>query len=452
MKSRLILLIITAIISSNLMAQSYGLGNADPSVFSAYRIPDVKLHAFDINSQFSFSSQKSISGNNDFNSDQYYYNTNLSLGPSFYFLNQTDDKIITLNGSTDGTYTNNYNKFRSPGYYAEDSNKRINYELSIYLSGDVKNYLCSSSDYYYSAKANARIQMSQLNESGNSNNVFQMNKYQNYDLYFGIGWGRLRNVTPVVFAIRMQERLKLLNVIDKDLDRVAVERLAEQFANSGYLFRIHDRESKYYWKEIEEVLSNNGISLKNVNQYGTSYLMETPGEIRFQRYEGFNAGINLQLTYANSFNSNNDVKIDESFFTMGNIYFNYSHQLGLNSQLSFNTSISGGPNITANPYIKQRYNISGAIGYDFELTDRLVTSARYRLDLTYQNLDGQNKDLVSELRFEGRYFLEDQVSLNATYTFGYSEVKFIYDNRNYHSTNAVNLGISYYFDRGIIQK
>ncbi|MDP4176325.1 MAG: hypothetical protein Q8933_20255, partial [Bacteroidota bacterium] len=282
-------------------------------------------------------------------------------------------------------------------------------------------------------------------------------KNQNYDFQFGIGWGKYRNVTPVVTALRFQQRLKQLNLLNNDLSSKAVEDLAEQFSRQDYYSSVYNRPDKYFWRDIEKVLINDNIvSLNSLNQYANSYLREVPNEMRFIRNEGLASGIGLEVNYVNNYYSANytyyNPKISEEFYTLANAYIQYSHQLNLNSQFGFLLSANGGPNLIKNSAIKQRYMLSAQLGYDYELTDRIVASAEENFSLSFYNSDLQEKSLYNSVSLGLNYFIEDNVLLKASYNWRYSDDKHIsgINNFQWNSNNYVNLGITYYFDRGIL--
>lgn len=262
--------------------------------------------------------------------------------------------------------------------------------------------------------------------------------------------GRVRNVTAVVTAIRLQERLKQVNALNKDLDEKTIEELAQNFSRDGYYSDVHDRPAKYIWQDIEKTLSNNGITLSGLNQYADSYIRETLSEITLIRNEGFKTSINLEMNYNNVYNSNNP--INEQLYTLLLGTMSYSHQLNLNSQISFDAALSGGPNVISNPEIRQEYVLSTEVGYDYELTDRLFATLHNSFNITFQNANAQGKSLFNDLSFVLHCFVEDNLALVASYTWDYTDSKHIYNYtwENEGNNHFVSLGFTYYIDRAMI--
>ncbi len=459
MRHSILLIVLLIIISTQLKAQSYGLNNADPSLFSKYRIPETNLSSLYFGVQSSFNSQKSDNLYADptysSSNDNLTRNFNSSLSPSYYLLKETDDRVLKINTRISGAYNYNYSKQNSFRNYNNNLmvynnySKQVGFNLNLLFEGDYRNYIAAT-DLFYSFGSDFLLDIydRKIDNDNINDNSYEGAKTQSYDFTIGIGWGKIRNVTPVVSAIRFQERLKQLNLINDDLNENTIEALAEQFSKSSYYLQVYDRSAKYFWQDIEKTLANSGVSLSGLNQYGSNYIREVPNEIRFSRNEGIITGLNLQLLYDNSFHSYNS-SLNEQFFTLANAYLNYSHQLNLNSQLSFDISLSGGPNLIKNSLVKQEYMFNSLVSYYFELTDRIVASIVNNFALTFQNATIQRKTLSNNLKIGMDYFLEDKLALNASYQLAYRDKKLEFQ-KNTAANNYITLGLTYYIDRGFI--
>jgi len=336
MKSRIFLLVLCAITSISAMAQTYGLDNADPSLFSKFRIPETDLSSLWFGTNLNYSSNKSTSQvYNNYLSTNFSY----SLSPQYYLLKESDDRYLSLEVTPSGGYqnlrygniadtlSNNYTKSRT-----DNLNIKVNEIYRNYIGGN---------DLFYSISSNSIINI--FEEYGDNpltdttrQTTYLGDKQQSYDFSFGIGWGKMRNVTPVVSALRFQDRLKQLNLLNSDLSEKTIEDLAQQFYREGYYASVHVRPDKYFWDDVEKTLSADNVSLSGLNQYADSYIREVPGELRFARNEGMVTGVNLQISYNNNYYSY--APINEQLYTLGNAYLDYSHQLNLNSQVSLNLS------------------------------------------------------------------------------------------------------------------
>lgn len=451
---RVLLISILTILSINLSrAQNYGLDNADPTVFTKFKVPDTDLRTLWINTGLNLTTNKQTQS---YFSDISSYNSNFNfnLNPNYLLLNETDNRYLALSASLYTSYSKVYSESKTSYDPITNVNNSKTYNGNLSLQFTLNNYI-NPEEVFYSLGSDILVQMND-NKSDQtqttSTSYYQGYKLQNYVFSFGIGIGKIRNVTSVVSAIRLQERLKQLNLINNDLNENTIEDLAQQFYKQSYYSQVHDRPDKYFWQGVDKVLSNDGISLNGLNMYADNYLRETVNEIRFMRLEGLIAQIGLQLNYQNNYESIAIFKISEQLYTLANLYLAYSHQMDLNSQIGFNISLSGGPNVLANPKFRQQYYIVTGINYDYEITDRLVASINNSFSLLFQNANYGTKDLSNSLSLTGNYFIEDNLSLNASYQWHYSDMRYYSLQSNTLNYNSVNLGFTYYFERGFLYK
>ena len=451
----LLLALFISILAVNIYAQNYGLDSADPSVFTRYKVPDTDLRSLWFNTSLNFSSNKQsyttgFNTNSDYNSNFTY-----NLSPNYYYLQESDNRYLNFNANIGGGYSRWYSENRNNNSSYINTSKQNEYSTSIYLNLTDNNYK-NNGDVFYSIASRILVNMSDTKRDNNNYGIssasYMGSKSQNYNFSFGIGIGKLRNVTPVVSAIRLQERLKQVNLLNTNLTDKTIEDLAQQFSRQNYYSQVYVRPDKYFWQGIEKILTDDGISLSGLNMYADEYLRETTKEIRFLRQEGFMSGINFQLNYQNYYSVvSGGQSLTEQLFTLGNAYLTYSHQLNLNSQISFNVSISGGPNLLAKPSVRQQYSLGANAGYNYELTDRLVTSLNNSFGLIFQNGNYRNKYLTNDLQLSLNYFMEDNLSLNASYEWSYSDARtFTTTVLSNRSINTINAGFTFYIDRGML--
>jgi hypothetical protein len=341
----------------------------------------------------------------------------------------------------DGLNTNNYR------------DKTNNTQLDLALNFSYNKY-ADASDLFYALGTNITDDFYDSRDNNSNDYVgygssYSSYKIQNYEVSAGIGWGRMRDVSAVVSAIRFQERLKQVNALNKDFDEKTIEDLAQKFSQSAYYGDVYNRSSKYFWQDIEKTLTNDGVSLSGLNQYADSYIRETLSEITIIRNEGFETSANLKLNYNNIYYS--DSPIAEQLYTLLNGSMAYSHQLNLNSQLSANLSLSGGPNVLANPDIRQYYYLNAGLGYDYEITDRIFATIHNNFSLTFQNSNVQGRILTNDVTFVLHFFVEDNLSLAALYTWDYTDTRytnFAWENEGIN--HYVSIGFTYYIDRALI--
>lgn len=440
-----------------LNAQNYGLDNANSQLFSKYRIPDTKLNLFSLGSSLSFNSQKHNEVNNSdsynsYNSSFYFY-----FNPRYFILQETDKNYLSLNAILNSGYGHSSYKSQYSSNEFINTDKRNQYNTRINSNFDFNIYLNKSS-FFYSVGSDILVDLTDTKEvksnNGVSSDIYLSNKSQSYNFNFGFGFGKIRDVTPIVSAIRFQERLKQLNLLNTNLSDKTIEDLAQQFSRRVYYGQIYDRPEKYFWDGIEKTLMDDGVSFQGLNLYADSYLKETLNEVRFLRREGFWTGINAKINYNNNYSSRsqNGFILNEQLFTLANFYAEYSHQLNLKSQINFKLSLSGGPNVLNNPSVSQKYSISASAGYNYELTDRLLISSIDQFDLSFYNSAVQEKTLNNQFSIGLNYFIEDNISLNANYSWYYEVNKRYVNPGQKIDTNShnINIGFTYYFNKALV--
>ena len=451
MKYSLVLFIAMVFTVSNITAQNYGLGNTDPAVFTKYRVPETNLYSLWFNTALSLTTSKTFDNQPIF-SDYSYYNSmfKYSLSPSYILRKEREDRVLSISTNLSGSYQYNYSERNG-----EYTDKNSNYSLNLGIKGSINNYFNSDNKFY---SIGAELNFFAMDRRQDAPSIQLKNQYigaktQNYIVSFGFGVGKVRNITPVISAIRFQERLKQLSLANNDLSEKTILDLSQQFSRRSYYSQVHDRSGKYFWDDLEGILNKDGVSLQGINMYGTNYLMEAPYDYRFVRMEGMTTGINIQIDYSNTYRSGNEFQIpilEEQLNILGNAYINYSHQLNLNSQVHCSLSLSGGSNIITNPEVKQKYIISTSLGYDYEITDRIVTSVNNNFGTSFFNESAQRKEMINNFSLSLDYFIEDNLLLYVTYNWDFNETKQANRAKYSVNNNNVQLGFTYYFDRGFI--
>jgi hypothetical protein len=437
-------------------AQTYGLGNTNPEVFSAFNIPMTYLSALWVNSNLNYYSQNdAVLFVNGPHASEFTSNLQAFLSPQYLLLEESDNRYLRLNVIASGTTNQQYTKIDGGNYGPPGSLAQSQNSLAFSLDGAYRDY-DGSGNMFWSINTVATFNMSANYGDGSANyptTSYYGAKFQDYSFGLGVGVGKMRNVTAVISAIRFQQRLKQLNLLNGDLSEGSIEDLAQQFYREGYYGEAYVRPDKLFWQKIQNALAGDGVSLAGLNQYADSYLREVPNELRFMRTEGVVGGAQLQMQYSNQFQTTSPGvrNLAEAFYTLGNIYAQYSHQLNLNSQKAFGASLSGGPNIVRDSQMKQQYAAEANVAYDYELTDRIVLSAYEVFSLEYINMAVQARSLSDNIGTSVNYFIEDKVSLSASYSWNY------FDNKNYVAPvhgetidNSVKIGVTYYINRGLI--
>ena len=78
------------------------------------------------------------------------------------------------------------------------------------------------------------------------------------NLLLGPGYGRVRDVTGVFDMQVLEERLAATGRLTHPVSPATRQRLAELFSVSGDFSAAHDRPSRYFWREVERLLREDG--------------------------------------------------------------------------------------------------------------------------------------------------------------------------------------------------
>ncbi|MGD8779387.1 MAG: hypothetical protein PVH88_10565 [Ignavibacteria bacterium] len=302
--------------------------------------------------------------------------------------------------------------------------------------------------------------MSENEEENTTSKNVSGNKSQIYTVSLSIGTGHLRNVTPVVSALRLQERMKQLNLISSNLTNEEIYSLSQTFAKKNYFEKAYERPGKYFWGDVFSSVPSLKKTFETLNPFALEYLKEVTEELRFIRREGYFIQANLFFSYYNHYYMhdhgypellNRQTHISEEFYVKAGISASYAKQLNLESQVYLNCSLEGGPNVIENSEIKQEYNLEINGIYNYELTDRLVASlyAEYTYNIENGFEQGTSKSFTCELSLD--YFIEDNISINVNYEY----IKGFYNNSTMYGTvdiedNYFSIGCNYFFTRSIL--
>ena len=136
------------------------------------------------------------------------------------------------------------------------------------------------------------------------------------NLVASLGWGRVRDATPVYQVQVLELRLLDLGTIQRPLSAAARERLAALYTVQSDLSFAHQRPTKYFWGELERLLREDGVLTEaGLDAYAVQRLLEplTVGRSRFARTRGFSVGPQVMLTKNWRHVSQESSSLDEVF-------------------------------------------------------------------------------------------------------------------------------------------
>lgn len=259
----------------------------------------------------------------------------------------------------------------------------------------------------------------------------------------GVGYGRLRNVTPMIRALRLDERLQTL---DPGLSLNSTDLIAasEQFARQRGYSEIYDRPEKYFWEEMDGQISTN---LSAMNAFDLLYLTDTSVELTGQRQEGWSAGLFAGLNYQVQLNRTEDrlndtenSDVHSTTYVEPRAELQWSRNLSLEHQVSFRSEYQYSQPITGSSRSSHQ-NLNLSASWLYSITDRLLTNTMAGYSRT--NFSSATLNRISAAA-EVNYFIENRLSIFTNLQYARSEFAGAEDNR-------VNFGagVRYFMSRSL---
>jgi len=411
------LMLLSAVLLS---AVQPGLPSSDISFIKQFRLSAWKYEGYGFN----------IGGkgtNKYYNSDEFRRSENywINFSPNADFRIESEREISEVNFDLNGNFTYN----RSGDGNPTQINRWI--ELFPKLTMNRKNY--NSNTNYINLESQVNYDYSHGNYAyygGWSNfkdetttRLFQISNM------VGFGLGKVRDVTPVVRALRVKQRFNSLgkgNLTDKQIGD-----LAKVMAKEPAYNYVYDRSRKKLW---DNAFTAMGSGVDQLSVYETYMLAEAMNEDVGRRFEGSDINFNLQYTW-------NDVNMDGKYsdyvvayggpVIQARTYTNVSvgHQVGLELKGAYYIPTSDiemfDSILKASINHNQLATITDRILYNFDVTFT-VESEKYGY---YEN-SGVVLECLNKLSF----YIENNLSLslNADYRFQkFEHSTYSYDDYNY---------------------
>lgn len=268
----------------------------------------------------------------------------------------------------------------------------------------------------------------------------------------GIGFGRLRDVTPVIRALRVRERLNELGR-DGVLSSENVQAAAQQFARRPGYAPVYDRGDKYFWNDFFSGIEAQSSELL---AYESFYLAESLVEQVARRQEGYEVSAGVDLDYSNMLDKvDRDAGLNErsksirssvGFFTEGR----YATNLSLRQQVTIFGGAEYAIPTEGETSIDSALETRVGAQHLWEIADRyqLITSAttRYQRQKPETGDTTTGFDVLASSDFA--IFVENNVRLNAGLNYSLSTQN--YGNAQVTRNNLrFSFGINYFLFRGL---
>ncbi|SMO42289.1 hypothetical protein [Gracilimonas mengyeensis] len=481
-------LLFLTVCSSPLFAQQ-SIGFSDSTDFQYildYRLPDWGYSNFYLESGSFQSSGEylriddelfdiSQSGIVTTDTDHNTHSIRINLTPAYRYFRQSEDKTISLNtrlgvntclqGSSrqlEYEYDSN-TEIRALGYDRDIYNGSYGSNYQVDLS--IQNYLNENFFLLTAIDADFRYQWTDYSRKGSDDilpkrrrDLLERRLYLNPEL--GIGFGRLRNITPQIRAIRLNERYKSLG--EASLTNREIIATAEHFTKLRGYQRTTDRYQKYFWGDMNQVLSG---KLDAINAYNLLYLTDVLNETLGQRLEGFETSISGTFSYFNRLRReeskqlgetsiDRDTDINKALITTATI--RWYKNLNLNHQISFVSENNLQFPLEDESDLKWTLSSQTSFNWLWTLTDRYLFTTRLQNQLLNpkRKLNTSNFDYLRNTTYLSgnlSYFIENRIALTGGASVGmeiYNRESVVTMKEKLFNWN-VNASIRYYFARNL---
>ena len=454
MKKLLILLGISFLYSSFTFAQE-STGFSDPddiNLLLEYRLPDWGFTNlfWDFSMNGNLQKRQSDSRPESSSLDRF----SGQLAPVYFRYRESEPRISNYVIRPDFNYSIRESKsFGNEEFSERDAVLSLNWDFN-------EKFYLNESDLFFTGIFSGEFQ--QLNsreksqiQSATVEDISSLIRTFTPTLSAGLGYGRLRNVNPMIRAIRMNERLGALNP-GFGLNEMDLFRAAEQFTQINGYAQVYDRPQKYFWGDMDEAISAN---LSALDPFDLLYLTDTLQESIGSRSEGWQieatAGLQYQVFYDRTEDETAGGLIQSNLtrttlFTP-NISGVWAKNLSLRHQLRINSSVHHLRDLRGDERLKMT-TLNASANWLYSISDRILAN-------TGVNYIRNSRELFSNsvymARTEFNYFLENRVSLFGNLSFIYEpesvvtitggEVTETIDQRSIN----FNAGVRYYMRRGL---
>ncbi len=430
MKKILITALIMLITSFVYCWQSVGFKINDHDLIKDYHLPTWGYSIFDI----------------DFSGNSYYDRRDtdykrvtesiaIRLEPGFLrsFESEIVDYKLRTNASSDMRYSNSENEESQ-----SESIQRYYYNY-ILFDGYCNYYVANN--LFLNFSVDSRFTYNERNFSVDSQDYIDRGIFASS--FIGIGWGKIRDVSPVFRALRLRERVEALNK-GLTLSENQLEILSDKFALYTQYINVYDRYEKYFWKEISPIL---GSEFDALNLSENLYLTEVMKEY-IRRYQGHE--IILGLDFWQDYEIENDGDKTKEFHLGPSIRYQCYNNINLKYQIGINSKISYLKYLSDESSEDSKFIIDFTNSHHFDITDRIRWNSGISLNYDYTWYENFSGSVISTtLSSYIDYFIENNLALNCQLT-----SKLIHVGSDIYENNANDYGysdlkryeyVSYYF-------
>ena len=430
-------------------------GNIDPII--EYRLPDWGYDNF-----FLDFSLDGIYLRNDASAETFDYDEKMReiatlVNPNYQLYRESEQRIIELNTSANLQYRNSERELDDGTF------DRKRHAEQVQVSVSLREYLRPKWFVLGSQATRLSHSNSSLEQTDSESDDLQRNIFSSSTL--GIGYGRVRNVNPVIRALRLKERYGVLSN-GQSLNSAHVKKAAEVFTKyDGYQSR-YDRPEKYFWEAMDQALNG---AVSGMQPFDLFYLSDVLNENIGQRFEGWDITAGGSFDYRNYLsrsdedNDSNGSSFSRSLtiskYALAFIRGRWYKNLSLRHQISFQSELNRSYRLSDQSVLDRTSNATVSAAWLWNITDRLLVNTQIsnsyyhyhvkddieaggQTDKPWRNLFSVDSKLT--------YFIENRLAINAGMQYERSsgdDFSFLLDQDD--RVLQFSAGLNYYFSRNL---
>jgi hypothetical protein len=405
-----------------------------------YRLPDWGYNLLYLDFDGSYLSV------NQFN-DTKNRGTAVRITPNYMYYRESEELIIDGSARLPVRFTGTSSE-TAGGVESESSE----FEANLSLFGDGKYYF---RDLIF-ATGEVGIDFDTFRRTTDGDNQMESIRRDSdsrFQVSAGAGYGRVRNVTPVIRALRFNERLNAINT--GNLSDAQIQDVASIFAQRAGYSGIYDRPNKHFWNALDNAV-NGGLG--NMSFYNAYYLSESLMESTGIRYEGWDARGMLFIdheSFTEELEQDGNTVFDEDGSTTRyglNLAGRFFHNLSLIQMFSVRANLGFGTATYSDVDENESLLLAGLeLGHLYNITDRILIQSALSYNL--EDIGSGDASLTYNVLLLGTlltYFIENNVTVSANLFYRNEKVEFG-NNDQSRSDFGLNVALRYYFLRSLMQ-
>lgn len=394
------------------------------------------------------------------------YNNSLAFGfePGFYQYHESEKRIHILSALI-GTNLNIDQQNQSSDFKKQQTSHlllSIRDAASTYFK--TKWFVITDADFhYYTDRMDKTMPDSYIPAVDFSSMVKIV--YNRYSLNgrMGVGTGRVRNVTPLIRAMRLTERFHAVHIADSLVDK-RLQQIAETISKSDSYEWAYDRPNKYFWRDVF-----NGIAeADKMNPFEFNYLADVMDENIGSRLQGRDLKIGFLIELygdkdqykrfgENAFYSRTSRTEAAGVFAETQWHRNPTLNQQVSTSLSLETKKMTSRYLFSQERVWNRWESRAGLDVDYlyGISDRILW--KNYLYINYYFVEAKNQQIKNHhMSWIGgfvstiSYFVENHLSLSTILDYTYSNLMF--DSHNNTDKNYdfnISISLKYYFLRGM---